>query len=189
MWWSSLRAAVAALAVPAMLGLGACGFEPVYGRNDAVRHAELAAIEIAPIEGRVGAGAISSGSSGLGRAGLELRKRLIASLGAERAAPRYRLGIALNESQGEFAIQADDRVTRYRLALSASFSLVDIASSQTVYSGATQSVGSYNVVSSEFATVASEADARRRAALDLADNIRELLIAYFSRERTAETTP
>ncbi len=189
MWWSDARALIAACTMIVGLGLGACGFEPVYGRGAAIRHAELAAIEIGEVEGRANPGAISDANSGLGRAGLELRKRLMTSLGSERASPRYRLGVSLEEAQGEFAIQADDRVTRYRLALTASFSLVEIASGETVYSGATRSVGSYNVVISEFATVASEADARRRAALDLADNIRELLITHFSRERAAEPTP
>ncbi len=187
MWWS--RVLLAALVVASVSGLGACGFEPVYGRGGAVRHAELAAIDIAPIYGQASPGAISDGNSGLGRAGYELRNRLITSLGTERVEPRYRLGVMLEESQGEFAIQADDRVTRYQLALNASFTLVEIASGKTVYSGNTRSVGSYNVVSSGFATVTSEADARRRAAFDLADNIRELLITHFSREAATEATP
>ncbi len=187
MWWS--RVLIAAIIAMSALQLGACGFEPVYGRGSPVRHAELSAIDIARIEGRASPGAISDGNSGLGRAGYELRNRLITMLGTEGVPARYRLGVMLEESQGEFGIQADDRVTRYQLALSASFTLVDIATEATLYAGNTRSVGSYNVVSSEFATVVSEADARRRAALDLADNIRELLIAYFSREGAAETTP
>lgn len=190
MWWCDMRLLVAALVVTSLIGLGACGFEPVYGRgNSAVRHADLAAIEILPIQGQASPGAISDGNSRLGRAGLELRKRLINSLSADHAAPRFQLGVALEESQGAFAIQADDRVTRYQLALTATFNLVEIASDKKVYSATTRSVGSYNVGNADFATVASEADARKRAALDLADNIRELLITYFSRERPAETKP
>lgn len=190
MWWSDRRALVVALALLSIVGLSACGFEPVYGRgNGAARHAELSAIEIGAINGKASPGAISDGNSGLGRAGLEMRKRLLESLSSERAEPRYRLGVVLEESQGAFAIQADDRVTRYQLSLTAAFSLVEIGSDKAVYSGSRRSIGSYNVVSSDFATVVSEADARKRAALDLADNIRELLIAYFSREPAAAATP
>ncbi|MGD9537822.1 MAG: LPS assembly lipoprotein LptE [Alphaproteobacteria bacterium] len=159
----------------ALLALAACGFEPVYGRGSTVRHAELAAIDVAPIDSL---------------AGLALRNQLIPTLGSNRGESRYQLNIALEEQQGEFAIQSNAEVTRYKLALSASFTLTDLATGETVYSGATRSVGSYNVVQSEFATVASENDARKRAAQDLADNIRELLIVHFSRETpTAQTTP
>lgn len=190
MWWFDRCTLVVALILASSVGLGACGFEPVYGRgNEAVRHADLSAIEIGAINGRASPGAASDGNSGLGRAGLELRKRLLESLSHEQTAPRYRLGVMLEESQGAFAIQSDDRATRYQLSLTASFSLIEIGSDKAVYSGSTRSIGSYNVVSSDFAAAVSEADARKRAALDLADNIRELLITYFSREPAAEATP
>jgi LPS-assembly lipoprotein len=170
-----LRGPIACALALALLALAACGFEPVYGRHSTVRHAELAAIDVAPIDSLPG---------------LALRNQLIPTLGSNRGESRYRLNVVLEEQQAEFAIQSNNEVTRYKLALTASFNLVDLATGQDVYHGSTRSSGSYNVVQSEFATVASEDDARKRAAQDLAENIRELLIVYFSREApTAQNTP
>jgi LPS-assembly lipoprotein len=170
-WSNGLIAAALALVV---LTLGACGFEPVYGTASAARHAEFRAIEVAPIKNRVGQ---------------ELRNHLINALGAGHDKARYRLSVELEEQQAEFAIQANDEVTRFKLTLIAQFTLVDLATTTSIYSGTTRSIGSYNVVNSEFATVASERDARTRAAQDLAFNIRERLIIYFSKDDAIAAAP
>lgn len=165
---------MAALLALSLLGLAACGLEPVYGSGGMVRRAELATVRVAPIEDR---------------AGQELRNRLLMTLGSDNGAtPRYRLDVKLKEDQGAFAIQSNNTVTRYKLGLTANFSLTDLATQAPVYTASARSVGSYNVVTSKFAAASSEKDARSRAALDLADDIQELLIVYFSREKTAVKT-
>lgn len=177
MSWSRRLRTVAALALALALGapalgtLGGCGLEPVYGKASRVRHPELAAIEVGSIPSRTGQ---------------ELRNHLIEGLGSGRRTALYRLDVVLSESRTELAVQADDKVTRFNLGLIASLSLVDLKTGKPLYSTATRSVSSYNIVDSEFATVASEKNARSRAAEDLAFSIRDLLIVYFSREPEAE---
>lgn len=163
-----------AFGAPLGLSLGGCGLEPVYGKASQVRHAELSTIDVSPIRDRVGQ---------------DVRNHLIDRLGSSAKAPRYRLDIALQESLIELAVQADDKVTRFNLALNASFSLVELADQQPVYNGSARSVSSYNIVDSEFATVESQKNARRRAAEDVAESIRDLLIVYFARDRQADATP
>jgi LPS-assembly lipoprotein len=173
MSWSRRRLLVAAALGPlALLGAG-CGFEPVYGRRAATRAPELAAVRVLPISDRFGQ---------------EVRNHLITALGGGRGAQRYELAISLAESETELSVQADDKVTRLKFALSAQLALSDSATGALLYEDQARSVSSYNIVDSEFATVASRDDARRRAAADLADSIRDLLVVYFSRP-PAEAAP
>jgi len=189
MWWyrrapfgarmaRHTRASVAVLvlmvAAPALLSLGACGFEPVYGKASQVRHAELATIEVSPIRERVGQ---------------LVRNHLIDRFGSSTKAARYRLDVTLRETQAELAVQADDKVTRFNLALNAAFNLVEIESQRSLYSSTARSVSSYNIVDSEFATVSSQKNVRNRVAEDVAESIRDLLIIYFARDYQADATP
>lgn len=161
------------LGAPAVLSLGACGFEPVYGKASQVRHAELAAIEVSPIRNRVGQ---------------LVRNHLIDRFGSMGKPSRYRLDVVLQETQTELAVQADDKVTRFNLALSAVFNLVEIETQRTLYGSTARTVSSYNIVDSEFATVSSQKNARSRAAEEVAESIRDLLIVYFARDRQADAT-
>ena len=49
--------------------------------------------------------------------------------------------------------------------------------------GASQSTTTFNIVESEFATISAENDARRRAGIEIADDIRLRLGLYFNRRR------
>ena len=50
-----------------------------------------------------------------------------------------------------------------------------------VFSGQSNSVNSYNIVDSQFATFISERDARERALRELSEDIRLRLATYFAR--------
>ena len=154
--------------VLALLMLGACGFEPLYGtRGSDGPGVRAAAIEIAPIKDRIGH---------------VVRNHLIDSLtpDGQPARPDYRLAIAITRSTAPLMIQLDNSVPRFNLTLRATFSLSD-RTGAVVYDGKAQAIGSYNVVDSEFATLAAEQDAAREAARSLSDEIRALVLVYFTR--------
>ncbi|MBR71933.1 MAG: hypothetical protein CMM30_03200 [Rhodospirillaceae bacterium] len=154
--------------------LSACGFEPVY--KNAANHSihknelnsELNQISIDTIPGRVGH---------------QLRKNLVYKFGSNSNLlnQKYNLVINLDSDKSPLLIQDDEKVSRYNLSLIASFMLAD-SNSKTIYEGHARSVGSFNVVTSEFATLMAERDAEDRAASELSAEINGLLIDYFARK-------
>jgi len=161
------------LAVPVIAALiTACGFTPVYKQVSQHKASQyLSLIEVAPIDGKHG---------------LQLRNRLeekIFSAGSD-ASPRYRLSVNLNRSTEAVLIQLDNTATRQNLKMNASFILSDISTGAKIYTGSAVSIGSYNVVDSEFATIAAEDNAAERAALEIGEDIVDLLVVYFSRSKS-----
>jgi len=157
------------LVVLVLTVLGACGFQPLYGsktQNAAVQE-KLGQIYIVPIKGR---------------AGQYLRNELLdlTTPAGIPASPVYKLVISLSQSQAGLAIQSDDTKTRYNLTLNTQFSLTSEVGKQVIYSGSTQTIAAYNVVASEFATLAAANNARKRAALVAAEQIHQQLSVYFA---------
>ncbi len=164
---------VVCLLLGAAIGLSACGFKPLYGRPEAqalspVDH--MAAIRVAPLADRIGQQMHNL-----------LRDRLN-PYGQPRD-PVYRLDVAINEARQELGIRKDETATRANFILSASFTLRGLESGQVLLRGRTSSVNSFNIRTNQFATDASEADARKRALRELSDSIRVRLGIYFSTDR------
>lgn len=143
-----------------LMPVGACGFQPLYGERAAgvAVHQELSGVAIDPIPDRVGQ---------------LVRNQLIDALspGGQPAAPVYRLSVTLQQRKEDVAFQRDEQATRVNLTLEAGFVLREMSSEQIVARGSTRSVAAYNIVQSEFANIAAEADAVRRAARQAADSI------------------
>ncbi len=95
--------------------------------------------------------------------------------------PRYRLSVDLNSSTEAVLIQLDNTATRHNLKMNATFILSKITSGAQLYTGKAVSVGSYNVVDSEFATIVAEDNAAERAAREISEEILDLLVVFFSR--------
>ncbi len=177
MWWSrqgrnvsSTGPAGAALLVGVALALSACGFTPLYGGADSramspVDH--MSAIRISPLPDRIGQQMHNL-----------LRDRLN-PIGQPRE-PVYSLGLRLSESRQRLGIRKDETATRANLNLAVQFVLSSIQTGNALYRGNINSVSSYNILTSPFATGFSEADARSRALRELADGIRTRLGIYFS---------
>lgn len=170
MSWS--RRVVFLLGIVLLAGTG-CGFQPLYGggeRNATV--AELNRVEIGQIADRVGQ---------------ELRNSLIDRMSTDpTGAPAlYHLTVDVNQGQSALAIQADDSITRYNLAMAANFTLAYLATGEVVYQNSARAVGSYNVVDSDYATLVSQRDAEKRAALEISDQITTLISVFFSRHLDA----
>ncbi len=171
MSWTRRGALGAVLGITA-LGLGGCGFEPLYGRRNRPAIARLTAIKIDRLPDRIGQ---------------VLRNDLLTRMSpaGERARPLYRLRVTISRSSSALAIQPDDSITRYNLRLTARFRLYEIATGRLLYKDATTAVGSYNAVKSDFANLSAERDTATRAARAASQEITTLLALYFSRREAA----
>lgn len=151
-------------------GLASCGFEPLYARKPAdpgpVPH--LAAIQISPIADR---------------AGQLLRNALIDRLTPRRGSTRslYRLDVSLDEQRSDLVILRDSTSTFSKARFLARYALVDIGSGRRLTQGRAESTTTFDIVESEFANLSAEADARRRAAQEVAEDIRLRLALFFQR--------
>lgn len=158
------------LALSLTAPLGACGFRPLLYRADGdnIRD-ELAAIRITGLGGRLGQ---------------HLEVALDENLNpTSRQVPsRYDLVVRLTNTNSALAIQLDNTITRYNLTLTAVFDLKDRADDAVVYGSTVQRVASYNVRRAPFATLTAQKDAERRAATEIADDIRTLLALHFQRQ-------
>ena len=165
------RAALPWAVMAFALWLGACGFEPLYARDEASgtgAQDQLAQVRIAPIPDRIGQELHNL-----------LRDRLNPK--GQPRKPDYNLQITLSEQTEELGIRKDETATRANLKVFANFVLFDARTNQTLLIGRSRSFNSYNILESQFATLFSEADARSRALREISDEIRNRLAVYFSR--------
>ena len=174
MWWCKnisgrrlLGPGVVCLLLGAAVALSACGFKPLYGRSETQA---LSPIRIAPLADRIGQQMHNL-----------LRDRL--NPDGQPRDPVYRLDVAIGEARQELGIRKDETASRANLILSASFTLHELESNRVLLQGRTSSVNSFNILTNQFATDFSEADARERALRELSDNIRVRLGIYFSVDR------
>ena len=149
----------AALTVAALLTLSACGLQPMYagGGSGAVAQG-LAAVDVAPIEGRAGWLVRNALSDRLAQSG-------------DSAAARYRLDVLLDDQLEGLGLLTDDTVGRERRTLRARYQLVDLASGEILLDASAGSDAGIDVVSSEYATIAAEDTALENLAKDVADRI------------------
>ncbi|AKM08387.1 LPS assembly lipoprotein LptE [Pelagerythrobacter marensis] len=150
---------IRALALAAALfALAGCGLQPMYagGGSGAVARG-LAAVEVAPIEGRGGWLVRNALRDRLGAAGPE--------------SPRYRLDVRLDDRLEGLGVLSDDTVGRERRTLRARYQLVDTADDTILLDATAGSDAGIDVVSSEYATIAAEQTALENLAQDVADRI------------------
>ena len=152
------------------LALPACGLHPLYSGGAVGPVASgLAAVEVAPIEGRGGWLVANA-----------LRDRL-----APQGTARYRLDIKLDDRIAGLGVRRDDSVARERRTLRARYQLVDITTSAVVIDATAGSDAGIDVVGSEYATIAAENTALERLAGIVADQIVGRL-ALYTRSQAAQ---
>jgi LPS-assembly lipoprotein len=167
------RCLLAATAVAATLAMSGCGFEPMHGQRSGASSAALSSIDIQLIADR---------------SGQILRNELLQQMqprGPARA--RYSLAVTLTESLTNLGIRKDEVATRANLALSASFTITELGGAKRIFSGSARSVNSYNILTSDFATLSARDDARRRGVNQLAQEIRKRVSVWLI--RTDEQPP
>jgi LPS-assembly lipoprotein len=142
-----------------LLALAGCGLQPMYagGGNGQVAQG-LAAVEVAPIEGRSGWLVRNA-----------LRDRLAQT--GQAAAPRYRLDVLLDDDLEGLGLLTDETIGRERRTLRARYQLVDLTSGTILVDATAGSDAGIDVVSSEYATIAAEQTALENLAREVAERI------------------
>lgn len=157
------------LSLLAVAPLAACGFEPLYGNRAAPGDAvfnDFHQIKVATIPER---------------AGQMLRNELLDRLNyrGEPAQPLYELKVRVTEEQREVLVRSDQVATATDMTISAHYDLHD-RNGKVLTSGTPRAIMRFNVLASPYATISSAEDARRRAAKQLAEDIRARLGVYFN---------
>jgi LPS-assembly lipoprotein len=149
--------------------LSACGLRPLYsgGAKGAVS-STLASIAVEPIQGKTGW--LMSNA---------LNDRLGVAKGEES---RFRLVVILDDQIEGFGVRADDTVTRERRTLRARYQLIIRSTGETVLDATAGADAGIDVVSSEYATIASENTALENLTQRVADQIVTRLSLYAGGE-------
>ena len=154
------------IAVVMLILLASCGFQPMHTEKSAASMSTLANFDVALISDRKGQ---------------MLRNELLKELQPQGATlnPRFSLRVTLTETLSNLAIRKDDAATRANLSLSAAFSVTHRADEDTLFYGTVNSINSFNILTSDYATLSARADARRRAVKQLALQIKERLSIWL----------
>lgn len=179
----------------ALLGLGGCGFTPIYASSDnenAPTAMDMNNIAIDVVPDR------HSTDSSYARNDQILRNDLIDMMyGAERPEkPRYRLSIHIHYDEQDLAIQYNATSTRELLDMYADYTLQDtmdangnlLVTPRKIISGTAHSVTSFELLDAMYATVAARQDAHARTLQECAQQIVNRVSLYFS-ERPDTPSP
>lgn len=160
-----------ALILAAALALSACGLKPMYaGGNDGAVAGSLRSIQVQSMPGK---------------AGWLMHKALVARLGDNQGAARYRLEVELDDNITGFGIRGDSAATRERRTLRARYRLVDMSNGAVVLDATAGSDAGIDVVSSQYATVAAEQTALERLSEVVADQMVGRLAMFVTRTQPA----
>ena len=160
----------AVLAGLATGGLGGCSFQPLHGPTASGNHLndEMAAIQIAPIYGRIGQ---------------RLRNELIfKTTGGDYAAqPKYSLTIATRVSLLSVALRRTGDAGSRILSLRTTFTLSKLDGKATVLlKGKSATRAAFDKFDSTFANLRAQQDAENRAAKTAAEEIYNRVAAFIS---------
>ena len=150
-----------ALTLLAICCLAACGFEPVHSVKSKRQLANNSQLDLTAI-------AISVDRSRLGQLlKAEIADRIHPRL--NKAPKRYRLSIALHESEASRFIRQDGTAARGDFVYTSNFTLTDITTKKMLDSGSLTRTSSYNISeSADYATYVTLEDARKRGVVELA---------------------
>jgi LPS-assembly lipoprotein len=168
-----LRSTVGASLALGLIGLGGCGWTPLYADPEAgPADAELRAIRVAPILERIGQ-----------KLGLALRDSL--NPGGAATPQRYLLKTTLQIVRSDLGVQSLGIGTRSKLDVYANFALSDIRSNAVLLSATSHAADSFDIQASGYASVVAGEDAGTRAVEELRRDIVSQLTVFLLR-RAAE---
>jgi LPS-assembly lipoprotein len=170
---SIIRSAGFAVAILA-LSLAGCGWQPLYGKvGDSGGNAgeALAGVHILPIADRTGQNLYNA-----------LRDRMNPQ--GVPADPQYDLVIRMSERSDQMLILEDQTASRINLTLFANYILYQRGNKTPVLQGQSQVTTSYDLLNNFYSSVVSEADAHRRGAQNLADDIANRLAVFMARPQS-----
>ncbi len=155
----------------ACIVVAGCGFQPMYATDRGTGRADVSSnlqnIFIPVSRGRVEQLVYNN-----------LRDRLN-PLGVPRQ-PRFRLDYAVTVLKQPVAFAKDETATRQNVRVSVTFSLKDRSDNAVAFSGTARAFAAYNILRSQYATLAAEQNAEDRAVREVSDEIRLRIAAYFS---------
>lgn len=172
MWLSRIWPAGARMLLAVCcLSLPACGFKPLYGNNaaGASETAVSSGVEIANIPDREG---------------LRLRNLLIDRMylkGRPADAPYLLTVTPLKTALTNLGIRKDATSTRAMLQVSATVRLTDRATNAVVLEREVRSVGGYNQLDNQFATLVSRESVSDHMLEEMSDSIVTEVALYFTR--------
>lgn len=153
--------------------LAACGFQPLYGKNDAMTAPLQAGVRVDSIPGRMGQ---------------QLHEALEDSLnpdGAVPPKPAYRLAATIASSEAPIDVSRDGTVSRYNVYLDSKYVLYRNSDGKEITSGTLRQVGSYsNLTNAYYSTYVSNEDAIKRGIQELGQIYRQRLAAYLTDPNT-----
>jgi len=157
----------------AVVGLGGCGFRPLYGAGP----------QTAGVQDRLGEINVLLIPE---RTGQLMRQALMARLerGGSGSARRFDLAVQFGLSSDAIAIQIDNSSSRVRLVGTASWTLVaQDVQRRTVASGVAREVDGYNIINQQFFAAELTSVAVQRRMVDaLAEQVTTQLAVYFVRQ-------
>lgn len=149
--------------------LGACGFRPLHADIDGTGPVseKMAAINIAPVPGRVGQ---------------QLRNELIFKTTGGGATPpsEYRLNIAVRERVTSTIVERTGEAKRQVYNLDAKFKLTRLSDNAVILEGSSFARAGFERFESIFSNVRARYDAENRAAKTVAQDLKARLSAFLS---------
>ena len=143
-----------------------CGFQPLHYEAEGTDAKWLASIQISKIPNR---------------SGQKLRSFLLERFPSVflKANPKYILSVSITEGTVNLGIRKDATATRAKLTVTADYSLKQKLTNKTIISGRVNSTNSYNILTSEFAAMSAENNARDRVLRTLAKQIQLRISAKY----------
>ena len=142
-----------------------CGYQPIYSKNININD-DLLSISVSNIKDR---------------SGQILRNFLTNELNPEnkRVITKYRLTVEIFESRTDLGYRRDMSATRSDLKNTAKYNLLDVKKGKVIIKNELNSISSFDIVDSVYATNIAEKDARKKNLQVISDNIITNLVVYF----------
>ncbi len=165
---NAARPAFVCLVLAAAPGLHGCGFAPIHGESSRASQTALNGFEVELIPNRIG----------------QLLRNELLQRFRPRGIPggdRFSLNVRVSERIKKLGIRIDETATRANLTLRARYAVAGRADGKVLFRGTAQSVNSYNILGSHYATLIARKNARERAVREIADDIRERISIWLVR--------
>ncbi|MCH2547778.1 MAG: hypothetical protein MK052_09255 [Alphaproteobacteria bacterium] len=157
----------------AVLWLGGCGFTPVYGTNSDLN------IEVSTYLSAIH---LSQNSGALGQQ-LEnaLEDRLNPDSSPSLYEKSFRLEFSVATKRDAVVIEQDGSIARYNIMLNSPYRLKDAQTGEVLSKGTLRRTASFYNAPEKFAGYIAEKDAVDRALIELSEDYKLRLIAYFAK--------
>jgi LPS-assembly lipoprotein len=152
----------------AALGLGGCGFSPIYAAPSGSVAGPLRDVAVQ--------------SRGTERVDYLFERAMSDKLGAYRPSGVYKLETVLTETRLGFGIRVDDVATRYESTVTVNYRLVRASDGAVLTQGARSGVASYDVSDDPYSELTAEERSIERAVEVAADKVRLDLTLFFANQ-------